>query len=64
VDVLAAIVLGAAVFPYMDAGASDAIYTDAAGMPTYGISGIAVDGDDARAQARLRKTGARLQAPR
>jgi len=28
VDVLAALVLGAAVVPYTDAGASDALYTD------------------------------------
>ncbi len=41
VDVLAALVLGAAVFSYT--GASDPIYTKAAGMPTCRISGIALD---------------------
>jgi acetylornithine deacetylase/succinyl-diaminopimelate desuccinylase-like protein len=40
------------VIPYMDAGASDAIYTSAAGMPTYGVSGVAVDRDDERAHGR------------
>ncbi len=43
---------GIKVVPYMDAGASDSIYTSAAGMPSYGITGIAVDFDDVRAHGR------------
>jgi hypothetical protein len=50
--VVAAMWPGIPVFPSMDAGASDAIYTNAAGMPTYGISGIAIDVDDVRAHGR------------
>ncbi|HUL18203.1 MAG TPA: M20/M25/M40 family metallo-hydrolase [Steroidobacteraceae bacterium] len=45
------------VFPSMSAGASDAIYTNAAGMPTYGISGIAIDVDDVRAHGRDERVG-------
>ena len=45
------------VVPYMDAGASDAIYTSAAGMPTYGITGIAIDKDDVRAHGRDERVG-------
>ena len=48
---------GIAVIPYMDAGASDAIYTSAAGIPTYGISGIAIDVDDVRAHGRDERVG-------
>ncbi len=43
---------GIKVVPYMDAGASDSIYTSAAGMPSYGITGLAVDFDDVRAHGR------------
>ena len=43
---------GIKVVPFMDAGASDAVYTSAAGMPTYGITGLAVDVDDQRAHGR------------
>jgi acetylornithine deacetylase/succinyl-diaminopimelate desuccinylase-like protein len=45
------------VVPYMDAGASDAIYTSAAGIPTYGITGIAIDVDDVRAHGRDERVG-------
>jgi acetylornithine deacetylase/succinyl-diaminopimelate desuccinylase-like protein len=48
---------GITVVPYMDAGASDAIYTSAAGIPTYGISGIAIDVDDVRAHGRDERVG-------
>jgi acetylornithine deacetylase/succinyl-diaminopimelate desuccinylase-like protein len=48
---------GIPVMPYMDAGASDAIYTNAAGMPTYGITGIAIDKDDVRAHGRDERVG-------
>ena len=43
---------GAPVIPIMDTGASDSIYTMAAGIPSYGISGIAIDQDDVRAHGR------------
>jgi acetylornithine deacetylase/succinyl-diaminopimelate desuccinylase-like protein len=43
---------GIRVVPFMDAGASDSIYTSAAGMPSYGITGLAVDFDDVRAHGR------------
>ena len=33
-------------------GASDGVYTNAAGMPTYGISGEAIDRDDIRAHGK------------
>jgi acetylornithine deacetylase/succinyl-diaminopimelate desuccinylase-like protein len=48
---------GIRVFPAMGAGASDAIYTNAAGIPTYGISGIAIDVDDVRAHGRDERVG-------
>jgi acetylornithine deacetylase/succinyl-diaminopimelate desuccinylase-like protein len=43
---------GAPVVPTMATGASDGVYTNAAGMPTYGISGVAIDIDDVRAHGR------------
>jgi acetylornithine deacetylase/succinyl-diaminopimelate desuccinylase-like protein len=43
---------GIPVLPFMAAGASDAIYTNAAGIPTYGITGIQIDFDDVRAHGR------------
>ena len=43
---------GAPVIPIMDTGASDSIYTMAAGIPSYGISGIAIDQDDVRAHGK------------
>jgi acetylornithine deacetylase/succinyl-diaminopimelate desuccinylase-like protein len=39
---------GAPVLPIMDIGASDGIYTNAAGMPTYTITGIAMEEEDHR----------------
>jgi acetylornithine deacetylase/succinyl-diaminopimelate desuccinylase-like protein len=39
---------GTPVVPIMETGASDSIYTMAAGIPSYGISGIAIDHDDNR----------------
>ena len=42
----------APVIPFMDTGASDSIYTMAAGIPSYGISGIAIDQDDVRAHGK------------
>ena len=43
---------GAPVIPDMATGASDGKYTNAAGMPTYGISGEAIDRDDIRAHGK------------
>jgi acetylornithine deacetylase/succinyl-diaminopimelate desuccinylase-like protein len=39
---------GLRVIPVMDTGASDGIYTIAAGIPTYGVSGLFNDEDDNR----------------
>jgi acetylornithine deacetylase/succinyl-diaminopimelate desuccinylase-like protein len=43
---------GTPVIPTMATGASDGIYTNAAGMPTYGISGIALETNDVRAHGK------------
>jgi len=43
---------GTPVIPTMATGASDGVYTNAAGMPTYGISGLAIDTNDVRAHGR------------
>src|SRR5215469_12834699 len=43
---------GVPVVPFMNAGATDGIHTRAAGLPTYGVAGIAVDRDDVRAHGR------------
>ena len=43
---------GAPVVPDMETGASDSIYTIAAGLPSYGINGIALDHDDIRAHGK------------
>jgi acetylornithine deacetylase/succinyl-diaminopimelate desuccinylase-like protein len=43
---------GAPVIPEMETGASDSIYTVAAGIPSYGINGVAIDQDDIRAHAK------------
>jgi acetylornithine deacetylase/succinyl-diaminopimelate desuccinylase-like protein len=43
---------GAPVIPNMATGASDSVYTMAAGLPSYGVGGIAVDQDDVRAHGR------------
>lgn len=43
---------GAAVIPTMATGASDGIYTNAAGMPTYGIGGEGFERGDIRAHGR------------
>ncbi len=43
---------GAPVIPEMETGASDSIYTVAAGLPSYGISGVAIDQDDIRAHGK------------
>jgi acetylornithine deacetylase/succinyl-diaminopimelate desuccinylase-like protein len=43
---------GLPVVPFMNASATDGIYTRAAGFPTYGVAGIAVDRDDMHAHGR------------
>lgn len=43
---------GAPVIPNMETGSSDSIYTMSAGIPSYGISGIAIDRDDIRAHGK------------
>jgi acetylornithine deacetylase/succinyl-diaminopimelate desuccinylase-like protein len=43
---------GAPVIPDMETGASDSIYTMAAGIPSYGINGLAIDQDDVRAHGK------------
>jgi len=48
---------GTPVIPDMATGASDGVYTMAAGMPTYQISGIAIDRDDIRAHGRDERLG-------
>ena len=40
------------IVPVMEAGASDSIYTMAAGIPSYGFSGMGIDQDDVRAHGR------------
>ncbi len=51
-QVVSALWPGTPVVPSMNTGASDGIYTDAAGLPTYGITGVGVDTDDVRAHGR------------
>ena len=43
---------GTPVLPTMTAAASDGIYTNAAGLPTYGVSGVGIDMDDTRAHGK------------
>jgi acetylornithine deacetylase/succinyl-diaminopimelate desuccinylase-like protein len=43
---------GVTVMPIMETGASDSVFTMLAGIPSYGISGLAVDRDDMRAHGR------------
>ncbi len=48
---------GAPVVPTMATGASDSVFTNAIGMPTYGISGVAIDRDDHREHGRDERLG-------
>jgi acetylornithine deacetylase/succinyl-diaminopimelate desuccinylase-like protein len=43
---------GAPVIPYMETGASDSVHTIAAGLPSYGVNGVAIDQDDIRAHGK------------
>jgi acetylornithine deacetylase/succinyl-diaminopimelate desuccinylase-like protein len=45
------------VIPTMSQGASDGIFTTAAGMPTYVVAGVAVDWDDDREHGRDERVG-------
>jgi acetylornithine deacetylase/succinyl-diaminopimelate desuccinylase-like protein len=48
---------GLAIIPTMSTGASDGIYTTAAGLPTYGISGDSIERDDVRAHGKDERLG-------
>jgi acetylornithine deacetylase/succinyl-diaminopimelate desuccinylase-like protein len=48
---------GVKVVPTMSVGASDGIYTSAAGLPTYLVAGIAIDRDDIRMHGRDERLG-------
>lgn len=50
--VMAEMYPGLPILPQMETGASDSIYTMAAGIPSYGINGVGIDTDDMRAHAR------------
>ena len=43
---------GASVVPEMGTGATDGVYTNPAGIPTYGVCGLAIDVDDDRSHGR------------
>jgi acetylornithine deacetylase/succinyl-diaminopimelate desuccinylase-like protein len=43
---------GAPVIPEMETGATDSIHTVAAGLPSYGVNGVAIDQDDIRAHGK------------
>ncbi len=43
---------GLGVIPEMSSGSSDSAYTSAAGIPTYGVSGMGIDDNDDRAHGR------------
>ena len=48
---------GIPVIPDMSTGASDGVYTNAAGIPTYAIGGLALDRNDVRAHGRDERIG-------
>ncbi len=48
---------GMPVVPVMETGASDSVHTMAAGIPSYGISGVAIDENDDRAHAVNERVG-------
>ncbi len=43
---------GVRIVPVMETGASDSVYTLAAGIPSYGISGMGIDAGDDRMHGR------------
>ena len=48
---------GAPIIPSMSAGATDGVYTSAAGLPTYVVSGEALERDDIRAHGQDERIG-------
>ena len=48
---------GLEVVPAMSAGASDGVFTSAAGLPTYTIAGVAIDKDNIRAHGKDENIG-------
>ena len=48
---------GLPIVPDMETGASDSKITMAAGMPSYGFSGMGIDGDDVRAHGKDERIG-------
>jgi acetylornithine deacetylase/succinyl-diaminopimelate desuccinylase-like protein len=48
---------GAAVVPDMATGASDGVYTNASGLPTYAVSGVALERTDVRAHGKDERIG-------
>ena len=48
---------GIPIVPTMSAGASDGTFTSAAGLPTYDVSGVAVEHGDERAHGRDERIG-------
>ena len=48
---------GVPVIPVMETGASDGKFTSAAGLPTYGLTGVAIDIDDDRAHGKDERLG-------
>ncbi len=48
---------GLPIVPTMEAGASDSIYTTAAGVPSYGLNGFQIDADDVRAHGKDERLG-------
>jgi hypothetical protein len=51
---------GVRVIPTMGVGASDGIYTNRAGLPTYGVNGVAIDLNDVRAHGKDARAGRRF----
>jgi acetylornithine deacetylase/succinyl-diaminopimelate desuccinylase-like protein len=48
---------GLPVIPTMSTGATDGVYTNAAGLPTYCVSGLAIDRNDQRAHGKDERLG-------
>jgi len=48
---------GVVVLPIMEVGATDGFYLRAAGLPTYGVSGVFIDEDDVRAHGKDERIG-------
>jgi acetylornithine deacetylase/succinyl-diaminopimelate desuccinylase-like protein len=48
---------GVPVIPDMEVGASDSIYTMMAGIPSYGVCGVAIDRDDRREHGKDERVG-------